>query len=53
MKKKQPNNLVNIVGEPRVRISIVDDVAAGTNIATTIVLAATMKKTNVNMASKI
>jgi hypothetical protein len=33
-----------LVGEPRVQITIVEDVAAGTNIARTILLATTMRK---------
>jgi hypothetical protein len=42
--KKQLNNLVNVAGEPRARITIVEDVAAGKVIAGIILLAATMKK---------
>jgi hypothetical protein len=36
--------LVNIVGEPRVRITIIEDVEAGTNIARIIFLAPTKRK---------
>jgi hypothetical protein len=34
----------DVTGEPRARITIVDDVAAGTNIARTKILVATMRK---------
>jgi hypothetical protein len=43
-REKKLNNLVDIVGKPRVQITIIEDVAAGTNIARTTLLAATMKK---------
>jgi hypothetical protein len=36
--------LINVTGESRVRITIVEDVAAGTNIARIILLAAIKKK---------
>jgi hypothetical protein len=35
---------VDVAGEPRVRITIVEDVAAGINITRIILLAATMRK---------
>jgi hypothetical protein len=41
--EKQPNNPVDIVGEPRVQITIVED-ATVKNIARTNILMATMKK---------
>jgi hypothetical protein len=43
-REKQPNNLVDVIGEPRVRITIVRDVPAGKNIARIILLVATIKK---------
>jgi hypothetical protein len=36
--------LIDVVGESRVRIIIIEDVAAGTNIARIILLAATKRK---------
>jgi hypothetical protein len=41
-REKQPNRLV--IGEPRVRYTIIEDVAAETNIDRIILLAATMRK---------
>jgi hypothetical protein len=41
--EKQHNGLVNIGGEPRVRITIVEDVAVGTNIVRITLLAATRR----------
>jgi hypothetical protein len=43
--EKKMNNLVNIAGEPRVQIIIVEDMAAMTKYCETILLAATMRKT--------
>jgi hypothetical protein len=43
-REKQPNNMVDVVVEPKVRITIVDDVAVGTNIERTSLLAATVRK---------
>jgi hypothetical protein len=37
-------SLANIVGKPRVRITIIENVAVWTNIARTNILAATMRK---------
>jgi hypothetical protein len=42
--KKQPNIMIDIVGEPRERITIVENVGAWTNNARTILLAGTMRK---------
>jgi hypothetical protein len=42
-REEKPNNLVNIAGKPSVRITIVEDVAVGTNIARIILLAATRR----------
>jgi hypothetical protein len=36
--------MVNVVGEPRIRIAIVEDVAIGKNIARTNLLVTTMRK---------
>jgi hypothetical protein len=43
-REKQPNRLVDVVGEPRVRITIIGDVAIGRNIARTNIIAATMTR---------
>jgi hypothetical protein len=43
-REKRPNSLVDVAGEPSIRITIVEDIAAGTNIARIILLAATMRK---------
>jgi hypothetical protein len=37
--------MVDVAGEPSIRITIVEDVAAGANIARIILLVATMRKT--------
>jgi hypothetical protein len=42
-REEKPNSLVNIAGKPRVRITIVEDVAIGTNIARKTLLAATRR----------
>jgi hypothetical protein len=42
-RKEKPNSLVNVAGKPRVRITIVEDVAVGTNITRITLLAATMR----------
>jgi hypothetical protein len=42
-REEKPNNLVNIAGKPRVRITIVEDVAVGINITRITLLAATRK----------
>jgi hypothetical protein len=42
-REEKPNSLVNIAGKPRVRITIVEDVAVGINIARITFLAATMR----------
>jgi hypothetical protein len=42
--EKQPNSLVNIVGEPRVWITIAENIVIETNIARTNILAATIRK---------
>jgi hypothetical protein len=39
-REEKPNSLVNIAGKPRVRITIVEDVAVGTNIVRITLLAA-------------
>jgi hypothetical protein len=44
-REKRPNSVVDVAGEPSIRITIVEDVAAGTNIERIILLAAIMKKT--------
>jgi hypothetical protein len=44
-REKRPNSLIDVVGETSIRITIVKDVAAGTNITRIILLAATMRKT--------
>jgi hypothetical protein len=44
-REKRPNSLVDVAGEPSIRIAIVEDVAAEINIARIILLAATMRKT--------
>jgi hypothetical protein len=43
-REKQPNSPIDVVGEPRVRITIAEDVAVRTNIARTNILAATMTR---------
>jgi hypothetical protein len=43
-REEKPNSLVDIAGEPKVRITIVEDVAAGTNIASITLLVATRRK---------
>jgi hypothetical protein len=43
-REEKPNSLVNVAGEPKVRITIVKDVAAGINIARITLLAATRRK---------
>jgi hypothetical protein len=43
-REKRPNSLVDADGESSVRITIVEDVAAGINIARIILLAVTMRK---------
>jgi hypothetical protein len=42
-REEKPNILVNIAGKPRVRITIVEDVAVGTHIARITLLAATRR----------
>jgi hypothetical protein len=42
-RKEKPNNLVNVTEKPRVRITIVEDVAVGTNIARITLLVTTMR----------
>jgi hypothetical protein len=42
-REEKPNNLVNVAGKPRVQITIVEDVAVGTNIARITLLAATRR----------
>jgi hypothetical protein len=44
-REKKPNSLVDVAGELGVRITIVEDVAARTNLARIILLAATIRKT--------
>jgi hypothetical protein len=43
-REEKPNSLVNVAGKPIVRITIVEDVAVGTNIARITLLAATRRK---------
>jgi hypothetical protein len=43
-REKQQNSLVNVAGNPRVRTTIVEDIAVGTNFATTNILAEIMRK---------
>jgi hypothetical protein len=43
-REEKSNNLVNVAGEPKVRITIVKDVAAGINIVRKTLLAATRRK---------
>jgi hypothetical protein len=43
-REKKPNSLVNVVGEPRVRITINEDVAPMTNITQIILLTAIKKE---------
>jgi hypothetical protein len=42
-REEKPNSLVNVAGKSRVRITIVEDVAVGTNIARITLLAATRR----------
>jgi hypothetical protein len=42
-REEKPNSLVNVAGKPIVRITIVEDVAVGTNIARITLLAATRR----------
>jgi hypothetical protein len=43
-RKEKPNSLVYVAREPKVRITIVEDVAAGTNITRITLLTATRRK---------
>jgi hypothetical protein len=43
-REEKPNSLVDVAGEPKVRITIVEDVGAETNIARITLLAATRRK---------
>jgi hypothetical protein len=42
-RKEKPNSLVNVAGKPREQITIVKDVAVGTNIARITLLTATTR----------
>jgi type IV secretory pathway component VirB8 len=42
-REEKPNSLVNIAGKPRVRITIIKEVAVGTNIARITLLATTRR----------
>jgi hypothetical protein len=43
-REEKPNSLIDVAREPRIRITIVEDVAVGTNIARITLLAATRRK---------
>jgi hypothetical protein len=42
-REEKPNSLVNVAGKPKVRITIVKDVAVGTSIARITLLSATWR----------
>jgi hypothetical protein len=42
-REEKPNSLVNVAGKPSVRITIIEDVVVGTNVARITLLAATKR----------